>query len=112
MVDARFTAASNAYTSALRAAERILEQTSLPGSATSTQSATGPSFMDMVGDSLKSAANMGYQSEQMATRALSGKADLADVVTAVANAETALSAVVTIRDRVINAYQDILKMPI
>jgi flagellar hook-basal body complex protein FliE len=37
---------------------------------------------------------------------------MTDVVTAVADAETALNTVVAIRDRVINAYQDIIKMPV
>lgn len=111
MNDIRFSQASNAYRDALRTAERILEQTSVPG-GTKVAEASGPSFLDMVGESLKSAADSGYRSEELATKALSGKADLADVVTAVANAETALNTVVTIRDRVINAYQDIIKMPI
>ncbi len=48
----------------------------------------------------------------MATKALVGKADLTDVVTAVSEAETALNAVVAVRDRVISAYQEIIKMPI
>ena len=43
---------------------------------------------------------------------VAGKADLTDVVTAVSEAETALNTVVAIRDRVISAYQDIIKMPI
>lgn len=111
VANVNFTQANNAYRDALRAAERILQQTSLEG-AQGTEKTGAASFLDMVGDSLKSAAAAGYKSEEVATRALSGKADLTDVVTAVANAETALNTVVTIRDRVINAYQDIIKMPI
>ena len=45
-------------------------------------------------------------------QALAGKADLADVVTAVSNAELTLQTVVAVRDRVVAAYLDILKMPI
>lgn len=101
--------ASNAYKNALSAAERILQQTSIPGAENKIE---GPSFSDMVGSALQSAAGSGYKSEELATKALSGKADLTDVVTAISNAETALNTVVTIRDRVINAYQDIIKMPI
>lgn len=111
MADIRFSQAANAYQDALRAAERILQQTSVSNTQDSSKT-EGSSFIDMVGASLKSAANAGYQSEEVATRALSGKADLTDVVTAVANAETALNTVVAVRDRVINAYQDIMKMPI
>lgn len=110
MINANYSAAANAYKSALAAADRILQQTSI--ATPSSSEAPGSSFMDMVGDALKGATATGYHSESLATKALSGKADLTDVVTAVANAETALNTVVTIRDRVISAYQDIIKMPI
>ncbi|PZP86141.1 MAG: flagellar hook-basal body complex protein FliE [Azospirillum brasilense] len=111
MSNVNFLNATNAYRDALRTAERILEQTSLPESK-ATAKTEGPSFMDMVGSALEGAADTGYKSEFMTTQMLKGKADLTDVVTAVANAEMALSTVVTVRDRVINAYQDIIKMPI
>ena len=111
MSNASFLNASNAYRDALRTAEKIIQQTSLPGSS-EAQKTQGPSFMDMVGNALESAASSGYKSESLATRAISGKADLTDVVTAVSEAETALNTVVAIRDRVITAYQDIIKMPI
>ena len=41
-----------------------------------------------------------------------GKADIIDVVTAVAETEVAVNALVSVRDRVIRSYEDILKMPI
>ena len=113
MNDVRFAQATGAYQDALRAAERILERAnSISGGAQSPQESQGTSFLDMVGESLQSAAMMGRKSESMAIQALNGKADLADVVTAVTQAETALNTVVAIRDRVITAYQDIIRMPI
>ena len=42
---------------------------------------------------------------------LTGKVDLADLVTAVSNAELSLNTVIAIRDKVIGAYQDIIRMP-
>jgi flagellar hook-basal body complex protein FliE len=112
VADIRFSQASNAYANALKTAERILQQTSLPGATTAPSKADGPSFADMVGNSLSEAKGMGYKSEDTAKLALMGKADMTDVVTAISQAETALTTVVAIRDRVINAYQDIIKMPI
>lgn len=115
MSDIRFTQATGAYGAALKAAENILSKVQASGVSTGVESSAatrGSSFMDMVGGALESAAGMGYKSESVATKALQGKADIADVVTAVSNAETALSTVVAVRDRVINAYQDIIKMPI
>lgn len=117
MSDIRFTQATGAYGAALKAAENILSKVSSAGVSTGmgAQEASAASknpFLDMVGGSLESAANMGYKSEAVATKSLMGKADIADVVTAVSNAETALNTVVAVRDRMINAYQDIIKMPI
>ena len=48
----------------------------------------------------------------MSARAIAGTADLGEVVSAVTNAEITLQAAVVIRDRVIQAYQDIISMPI
>ena len=44
--------------------------------------------------------------------AVRGGADVTQVVTAVAEAETVLNTVMAVRDRVIAAYQEILRMPI
>ena len=41
-----------------------------------------------------------------------GKADLVDVVTAISSAETSLQTVIAVRDQVIQAYQQIMQMPI
>jgi flagellar hook-basal body complex protein FliE len=49
----------------------------------------------------------------MHTRAVAaGKANMVDVVTAVSETEVAIDAVVAVRDKIIAAYQDIMKMPI
>jgi hypothetical protein len=46
------------------------------------------------------------------SQALSGKPDMAQVVTAVSNAEVTLQAAVAVRDKVIQAYLDVIRMPI
>ena len=103
--------AMQAYQNALKVADRILQETSVPSSE-SQKPLNHASFGDMVGNALKSAAATNYKSEAISAQALAGKADITDVVTAVANAEMALNTVVAVRDRVISAYQDIIKMPI
>jgi len=40
------------------------------------------------------------------------KAQLIDVVTAVAESEVAIDTLVSVRDKVISAYEEIMKMPI
>ena len=66
----------------------------------------------MVGDSLKQAVKTGYEAESLSLKQIAGEADLKDVITAVANAEQTLETVVVVRDKVLNAYNEILKMPI
>ena len=70
------------------------------------------SFADILGDVASAAKDEGLKAEKLGAAALLGKADYAEVVTAVANADVALQTVVTVRDKIIGAYQDILKMPI
>ena len=50
--------------------------------------------------------------EAAAAQGATGQGDLVGVVNAVTAAELTLETVVAIRDRVIAAYQDIMKMPI
>ncbi len=57
-------------------------------------------------------AQTGKAAEAQALAAASGKADIVDVVTAVAESEAALETLVAVRDRVIAAYEDIMRMPI
>lgn len=71
-----------------------------------------PSFTTLLKDSLNEAVSEGYKSESLSNLAVAGKAELHELVTAVNNAELTLNAVVAIRDRAVNAYQDILRMPI
>ncbi len=59
-------------------------------------------------DTVKSTQN----AETMMTQQASGKAELIDAVTSVANAETSLQSVIAIRDQVISAYQQIMQMSI
>ena len=55
---------------------------------------------------------MGKTSEQAPAAAAAGKADINSVVVAVAEAELTLISVVAIRDKVLQAYQQIMRMPI
>lgn len=100
-----FSNAINAYNAAARS---VGEGRAQPAEETGQ----GSAFAAMVKDSLREARDLGLKSEETQMQALNGQADMRDVVMAVANAEMALDTVVTIRDRVLSAYQEILKMPI
>ena len=52
------------------------------------------------------------KSDVQAQAVAAGKANMIDVVTAVAETETTVQTLVSVRDKVIAAYEDVLKMPI
>ena len=72
----------------------------------------GGAFADLVKSAIAEAARIGKTAESASIAAVNDRADLTKVVTAVAEAELALQTVVTIRDRVIEAYREIMRMPI
>ena len=78
------------------------------------QSGTGQSgdFSAAMSRALASVVDTARGAEQGAMQAISGGGNITDVVTAVAKAELALQTTVAVRDRVVQAYQDIMRMPI
>ena len=54
----------------------------------------------------------GQAADAEAAAAINGTGSITGVVTALARAELALQSATAIRDRVVQAYQDIMKMPI
>jgi flagellar hook-basal body complex protein FliE len=73
---------------------------------------TPGSFGSAVTQALGQAVQTGHTADDQAMQALSGGGNLTDVVTALSHAEMTLQAATAIRDRVVQAYQDIMKMPI
>jgi flagellar hook-basal body complex protein FliE len=69
-------------------------------------------FSASLSQALDGALSLGKTADTQAAQAITGTANLTDVVTAVSRAELALQTTVAIRDRVLQAYQDIVKMPI
>lgn len=78
----------------------------------STSELPGAGFGDLLNSAVGSMTNAGASAEGAITNAAMGRADLVDVVTAVAAAEATLETVISVRDEVIKAYQDIMRMPI
>lgn len=68
----------------------------------------GPDFSAMAQDFLKT-----LQTGEAAVQdGLAGKADAHSVVEALATTELAIETAVTVRDKVVEAYQEILRMPV
>lgn len=52
------------------------------------------------------------EGERTAMKGMAGQADMQSVVTALSSAEIAVQTAVTVRDKVVEAYQEILRMPV
>src|SRR3981189_3691658 len=72
----------------------------------------GQSFGAVLKEALGSVLDAGRKSDAQTVAMTSGKANVMDVVTAVAETDVAVSTLVSVRDRVIQSYEDIMKMPI
>lgn len=82
------------------------------GSAGKTSESGGASFASMLKDTIGSVVDQGKKSDGQTMAMASGKANVVDVVTAVAETEVAVGTLVSVRDRVIQSYEEIMRMPI
>ncbi|MGB0683161.1 MAG: flagellar hook-basal body complex protein FliE [Magnetovibrionaceae bacterium] len=71
----------------------------------------GDSFADLVQGALEQAREIGRRGEDMSLKGVTDRADVADVVNAVAEAELTLQTVVAVRDKVIESYKQVMRMP-
>lgn len=69
-------------------------------------------FGAMVEDMVTETAGQLHAAETASAKQVAGKGDLIDVVTAIGAAETALDTMVAVRDRVVSAYGEIMRMQI
>ena len=69
-------------------------------------------FADLVKNAAQDVIATSRHAEQQAGMAVQGQADLGQVVTAVASAELSLQTVVAVRDKVMEAYNEVIKMPV
>ena len=102
------TVAANAYANLAR----ILDSGGRGPGSDSDTSTTGPSFTNVLKDALGSVMEAGHKSDAQTLAMASGKVNVMDVVTAVAETDVAVSTLVSVRDRVIQSYEDIMKMTI
>ena len=82
------------------------------GGSGDTAAAGGADFGSILAQAAQSTMQTLNAGEQASLRALAGKADVGQVVQAISAAETTLQATIAVRDRVVQAYQEIIRMPI
>lgn len=72
----------------------------------------GEGFGAALGRAMQSGVQIGRSAEASATQALMGQGSVSDAVLSISRAELALQSAVSLRDRVVAAYQDVMRMPI
>lgn len=83
-----------------------------PGAAGAEAMAPGAGFGDILKSAMSDVMKASKNAETQMANQVQGKAQLIDVVTAVSSAQQSLETVMAIRDQVISAYQEIMRMPI
>ncbi len=116
MVDIKSIDAANAYASTIKNQSGASSSDGI-GSIGNIGSIDGAdegkgTFSDLLTSAIEGTSGAVGQSENIGIQAMNNNADLVDVVTTVQNAEMVLETVVSVRDKVISAYNDIIKMPI
>ena len=100
-----FNAALSAYSNAAKFSSNIS-----PASESSGSGSVG--FANIIGDSASGATSKLRHAESTIAKSLVKQADITDVVTAISNAEVTLRTVIQVRDKLIAAHQEIMRMPI
>ncbi|MHA7777727.1 flagellar hook-basal body complex protein FliE [Roseibium sp. M-1] len=101
--------ASNAY----QLAAKLQQQArAIEDNAAGPVASAGLDFSKMVQEAVGTVVDQGRVADTKAVGLVEGKADVVDVVTAIAETEVALETMVAVRDRVISAYEEIMRMPI
>ena len=87
-----------------------IQGTEMPTAPVSGAQPSG--FADMLSSVMGDMTQTSRAAETQMASAVQGQGSLIDVVTAVSSAEASLETVMAVRDQVISAYQEIMRMPV
>jgi flagellar hook-basal body complex protein FliE len=91
----------NAYRSTMKSAEGV--------EAEGINKVGGAQFGTILDHVLSGTVDTLHNAEKVSLAAVQGKANINEVISAVSSAEVALQTVVTIRDRLVAAYQELMR---
>jgi flagellar hook-basal body complex protein FliE len=100
--------------SAAKAYADVQKAAGLSGGGAAAAGAPAPTggFADILKSAMTDVVQTSRNAEKQMVAQVQGKAELVDVATAISTAETSLETVMAVRDQVISAYQEIMRMPI
>jgi flagellar hook-basal body complex protein FliE len=104
--------AANAYAALAKIGSETANIGSGLGGAAGNAQGSGPSFSNVLKDVIDAVSEAAHKSDAQAQAVAAGKANMIDVVTAVSETETTFQTLISVRDKVIAAYEDVLKMQI
>ena len=102
----------NAAAQAYNNTAKLLGQAAKPPTEQIAAGGQGNDFTQFLAEAVQGVVDSGRVADQKALDMVSGKGDIVDVVTAISQTEVAMETMVTVRDRVISAYEEIMRMPI
>lgn len=99
---------------AIRAAQAYAQaaRSAASASAEPAAEAAKPNFGELVKNAIADTTSSLKAGETASAQVAAGEANLVDVVTAISAAEVSLETALAVRNRVIEAYQEIMRMPI
>ncbi|MDR3471974.1 MAG: flagellar hook-basal body complex protein FliE [Devosia sp.] len=103
-----FSAATAAYNNA----QKFIDQGVKSATDVADTGSQGIDFAKLVSDAVQGVVEAGRASDHKSLDLVNGRGNLVDVVTSVAQTQVAVEGLVAVRDRVISAYEDIMKMSI
>ncbi|ACI53165.1 flagellar hook-basal body complex protein FliE [Gluconacetobacter diazotrophicus PA1 5] len=102
--------AVNAYGLTQKTMQASADTQDADPNAQSSDVVTG--FSDALNSAIKGAIKTGKTAEAQTAVGLSGKGNLTDIATSVEEAKLTLQTVTAVRDRVVQAYQNVMQMTI
>ena len=102
----------SAATTAYANVARLLNNQGVKPAVNQVAEVGGGDFAKLLGQAVQGVVDTGKVSDAKAMELVNGKGDMVDVVTAISQTELAMDTMVAVRDRVISAYEEIMRMPI
>lgn len=102
----------NAAAAAYSNAARLMNDVAKPMAEPAAGAGQGGGFAQVLAEAVQGVVESGRAADAKAMDLVNGNGDIVDVVTAISQTEIAMETMVTVRDRVISAYEEIMRMPI
>jgi flagellar hook-basal body complex protein FliE len=102
----------NAVAAAYSNASKLISEGAKSSAGAAGQGVQGADFGKILADQVQGVIDSGKASDKLSMGLVNGNANVVDVVTAISQTQLAMESMVAVRDKVISAYEEIMRMPI